>query len=90
MFAVVEATKADVKREPLISQRGEFLEFRKDVGPVWSLNSKVGEARGPCVFFDENASDGAVCSIYDTRPDACRAYNCDTGFAAQLKEKGVL
>ena len=90
MFAVVEATKDDVKREPSISQRAEFLGFRKDVGPVWSLNSKHQGARGPCVFFDESATDGRVCSIYETRPDSCRAYDCDTGFAQQLKENGVL
>ena len=91
MFAVVEASSLDVRREPRIAQEAGEPEFKKGIGPVWSLNSKDSRAgRGPCIFYDGTAADGMVCTIYETRPNSCRVYNCDTGLGAQLKAAGVL
>lgn len=70
---IIEVSLRDSEREPKINEKGSpiFCDIsgtRELIG--WLLNSKDG----PCVFLDRESK---LCTIYATRPLACRVFNCD-------------
>jgi Fe-S-cluster containining protein len=63
----------DAEREPRIVQEAgpiyhDLSGTRELIG--YLLNGKGG----PCVFLDRQTN---LCTIHDTRPLACRVFNCD-------------
>jgi Fe-S-cluster containining protein len=74
---LIEATAFDARREPRIAERGSIIDEGGAVPPPqadWLLNGPDG----PCVFFRRDENGHGVCEIYDTRPLACRHFDCDT------------
>lgn len=74
---IIEATAFDARREPRIRERGSPITEGGQV-PLdecdWLLNGKGG----PCVFLGRNPEGEAVCEIYETRPLACRLFDCNS------------
>ncbi len=74
---LIEATAFDARREPRIRERasitdeGGLLPYEE---ADWLLNGPTGA----CVFFHRDAQGQGVCDIYDTRPLACRLFDCDS------------
>jgi Fe-S-cluster containining protein len=70
---LIEATPRDALREPRIAECGPILcgvgGTREVVG--YLLNDR--ENGGACRFFDRASRR---CGIYDTRPLACRLFDC--------------
>src|SRR5271163_4166163 len=75
---IIEAEVEDAKREPRIAERGgpiyqdERLTVsgrRELIG--YLLNGTGGDTA--CVFLDQATN---LCGIYDTRPLACRLFDC--------------
>lgn len=74
---IIEASLADAEREPRIAQRGSPVrDFDEVVG--YLLNGQ-GDSLS-CVFLDEASN---ACTIWSTRPGACRFYDCDSQRAQQ-------
>jgi len=64
-------TPEDAEREPRIKERGTCLDGHGELPPdeiMWGLNDI--DHGGDCVFL----AGGNRCTIYDTRPDMCRAF----------------
>lgn len=79
---IIEASECDAQRESKIRQFGSA--YRDQLG--YLLNSPAG----PCVFFSRDADGRGVCSIYDTRPLACRTFDCDGEGREKLIELGII
>jgi Fe-S-cluster containining protein len=66
----VLADAADAGREPLIRERG--LAMTDGAGDArWHLNPEGG----PCAFLSQDGP-AASCTIYGTRPQTCRRFDC--------------
>jgi Fe-S-cluster containining protein len=94
----VEATLADADREPRIAEQctplfahvdveGEAVQTEEVVAYV--LN-RGGLAGSPCVFLERDSFERGVCSIYETRPDVCRRFDCSGEGERQLVALGYL
>lgn len=76
---LIEATAFDAEREPRIRERASIIDRTPDGRRLppeeadWFLNSP----QGPCVFFHRDAHGLGVCEIHQTRPLACRLFDCD-------------
>lgn len=79
---IIEASEYDAQREPKIREFGSA--YRNQLG--YLLNGPGG----PCVFFSCDADGRGVCAIYQTRPLACRTFDCDGEGREQLIELGIL
>jgi len=75
----VEATPADALREPRIAELGAPV-YCQDDGEAGEVVAYVlnrgGGPGGPCLFLERDALGRGVCTIYATRPDACRRFDC--------------
>lgn len=72
--ALVEASFRDAEREPRIAETGTPLMDDMRTGVTEQVGWMLGRTDGHCVFFDP---ENRLCTIYDTRPLACRVFNCD-------------
>jgi hypothetical protein len=86
---IIEVTARDAAREPLIKLLGDKLRsfdgtFPPDDEADWLLNRMEG---GGCAFFSRDAVGNGVCAIHDTRPTACRVFDCDADMA---RIRGIL
>src|SRR5579859_1160140 len=89
---IIEASVADAEREPKIAEKGSpmFTDARltrtgKQELECYLLNAEDGDHA--CVFLDRPTN---LCSIYETRPDTCRYFDCDGEGREQLIQLGVL
>jgi hypothetical protein len=89
---LVEVSLADAQREPRIAEKG----FPIYAGPELTASGQpelegyllnAAEAGYACVFLDQGTN---LCTIYDTRPLACRLFDCDGAGRDQLIELGIL
>lgn len=89
---IIEADLDDAKREPRIAERGspiytpaELTGTGKDELEGYMLND---QANGyACTFLDTATN---LCSIYPTRPWACRVFDCDGQQREELVQLGIL
>lgn len=86
---IVEADLEDAEREPRIKELGspllapaELTESGQPEVEGYLLNGEDGA----CVFLEQETSR---CSIYETRPLACRLFDCGQGARAELIALGV-
>jgi Fe-S-cluster containining protein len=56
------------------AEKGVPPDWLQDLLPLWQLRLQLPEA--PCVWFDPAT---ARCRHYDLRPDACRAFEINSG-----------
>jgi len=81
---LIEASAADARREPRIAALGtpvarqelvdgDLVDTGELVGYVLNRGAAPG---GACLFLSRDAEGRGVCSIYDTRPDVCRRFDC--------------
>lgn len=80
---IIEALPEDAEREPRLKELGSPLKGFTDEVEGYLLNGPDG----PCLFLDR-ATD--LCTIYPTRPLACRLFDCDGEGREQLIELGIL
>ena len=73
---IIEATAFDARREPRIRERGQPI-TQGGLVPLEHAEWLLNGPRGPCVFFHRDGEGLGVCEIYDTRPLACRLFDCD-------------
>src|SRR4051794_11079098 len=76
---LIEVELEDAKREPRIAERGspiyappELTKSGEREIEGYLLNGKENDYA--CVFLDRETN---LCGIYETRPLACRLYDCD-------------
>jgi Fe-S-cluster containining protein len=88
---LIEVGLEDAEREPRIKELGspvyapaELTESGRKELEGYLLNSREDLA---CVFLDRQSN---LCSIYETRPLACRLFDCDGAGREQLIELGIL
>jgi Fe-S-cluster containining protein len=73
---LIEVSVRDAEREPRIA---------KEAGPIYDDLSGTREIvgyllngkDGPCVFLDRETK---LCTVHETRPLACRVFNCETDY----------
>ena len=71
---IVEASFRDAEREPRIAETGSPLCDDMRTGVKEQIGWLLGRTDGHCVFFDPATR---LCTIYETRPLACRIFDCD-------------
>ena len=88
---LIEVDLDDAEREPRIKERGSptYTDERltrsgKRELEGYLLNSRDGMA---CVFLDRQTN---LCTIYETRPLACRVFDCDREGREQMIELGII
>ncbi len=88
---LIEVELDDAEREPKIKELGSptYADERltrsgKRELEGYLLNSRDGMA---CVFLDQETN---LCTIYETRPLACRFFNCDKEGRQQMIELGII
>jgi Fe-S-cluster containining protein len=80
---ILEAYVQDAEREPKIKELCQTITGITDELEGYLLNGPEGR----CVFLDEQSN---LCTIYDTRPLACRLFDCAGEGREQLIELGVI
>jgi Fe-S-cluster containining protein len=86
---IIEVLLEDAEREPKIAERGSpiYTDPRLTESGQKELEGYLlNGPSGPCVFLDENN----LCSIYETRPLACRLFNCHQYEHCELVELGII
>ena len=88
---LIEVELEDAVREPRIRELGSptYTDERltrsgKRELEGYLLNSRDGMA---CVFLDRQTN---LCTIYETRPLACRVFDCDREGREQMIELGII
>jgi len=88
---IIEAGLEDAEREPRIKTRGspvfaqaEFTKSGKKELEGYLLNAKDND--NACAFLEQTTN---LCSIYETRPWACRVFDCDGEGREQLIQLGI-
>jgi len=88
---IIEARLEDAEREPRIKTRGspvyapaEFTKSGKMELEGYLLNAK--DNGNACAFLEQTTN---LCSIYETRPWACRIFDCDGEGREQLIQLGI-
>jgi Fe-S-cluster containining protein len=89
---IIEVGLDDAKREPKIAEKGSpiYLDARltasgKEELEGYLLNATTGNDHA-CVFLDQPSN---LCTIYETRPAACRAFDCEGEGLQQLIHLGI-
>ncbi len=70
---IIEVSLLDSEREPKIKEKGSPI-FCDVTGTKELIGWLLNGNDGPCVFLDRETR---LCTIYATRPLACRVFNCD-------------
>jgi len=88
---LIEVGLDDARREPRIKERGDPIYAPAEVTASgqrelegYLLNSKDND--GACTFLNQTTH---LCSIYETRPWVCRAFDCDGEGKEHLIELGI-
>jgi len=88
---IIEAELEDAEREPKIKERGdpiyapaELTASRKPELEGYLLNSPDND--NACAFLNQTTN---LCTIYETRPWACRLFDCDGEGKEQLIQLGI-
>ena len=81
----------DAEREPKIKERGSPIYLPGDLtksGNPELLGYLLNEEQTghSCTFLEPSTN---LCSIYETRPSACRAFDCDGEGKEQLIQLGI-
>src|SRR5262249_27310535 len=88
---IIEADLQDAEREPRIAERGSplWVPARSTESGETEVEGYLlkGEEGGARVFLDEGSN---WCTIYETRPLACRLFDCDGEGRQQLIDLGVV
>lgn len=88
---LIEATVEDAEREPRIAQLGSpiYADARLTTSQERELEGFLLNDRKElgCVFLDPQTN---LCTIYPTRPLACRLFDCDKASREQLIELGII
>lgn len=89
---LIEVDLADAAREPKIAVLasptylpGELTKSGERELIGYLLNSSTNDMA--CIFLDQTTN---ACTIYETRPTGCRAFDCDGEGREQLIELGIL
>jgi len=93
---LVEASAADALREPRIAALGAPV-YRQGVAdgeaieagaPVGYVLNRGGGPSGPCLLLERDSQGRGVCTIYPTRPDICRRFDCEGAGGRRLVALG--
>lgn len=85
---LIEVDLADAEREPIAEKGTPLYTGSREVGDrelAGYLLNKVTPDGHACVFLDEPTN---LCTIYETRPAVCRAFDCEGEGLDQLIELG--
>jgi Fe-S-cluster containining protein len=89
---IIEVGVEDAKREPKIAEKGSPIYTDPQLTASgekelegYLLNATTGQDNA-CVFLDQPSN---LCTIYDTRPWTCRAFDCDGAGQEQLIQLGI-
>ncbi len=89
---IIETELEDAEREPKIKERGSPIYLPPEVTESgqkeligYNLNDKAKDYA--CTFLDQSTN---LCSIYETRPWACRVFDCDGEQRDELVQLGIL
>jgi Fe-S-cluster containining protein len=89
---LIEVGLDDAEREPRIKEAEPIYEHprltasgKKEL--IGYLLNRFDEDGYACRFLDQSTN---LCSIYETRPWACRVFDCDGEGKEQLIELGIL
>jgi Fe-S-cluster containining protein len=88
---IIEVALDDAKREPKIKEQGSpiYLPAELTASGEPELEGYLLNSAGngnACAFLDQTSN---LCSIYETRPWACRVFDCDGEGREQLIELGI-
>jgi Fe-S-cluster containining protein len=90
---LIEVDLQDAEREPKIKERGSPIYTPGELTSSGNrelsgyLLNKFTDAGHGCTFLNETTN---LCSIYDTRPWACRVFDCDGEDRDELIQLGIL
>jgi Fe-S-cluster containining protein len=87
---IIEVGLEDAEREPRIKERGDPIYAPAELTGTGNpeLEGYLLNGRDlACVFLDRKEN---LCTIYETRPLACRLFDCDGEGREQLVELGIL
>jgi len=52
--------------------------------------TRGGAPGGPCLFLERDVEGRGVCTIYETRPDVCRRFDCHGAGGRRLVALGYV
>ena len=84
---LLEVSLRDAEREPKIREIGLPILSPPQFGPRELMGYILPNQNGACAFLDASTKS---CTIYKTRPTACRVFDCDGEGRQQLIELGWL
>ena len=86
---VIEVLPEDAEREPLIREKGSpiYTDARLTKSGKPELEGYLLSTGKGCVFLNAQTK---LCTIYRTRPLACRLFDCDDEEKKELVHLGIL